>query len=76
MQTTEENFIEYNIGSENQPKMIKLSKSLLEEEMRKYVGLLKEFVDIFSWSYEDLRTYETSIIQHKIPLKPNTKPFK
>ena len=30
-------------------------------------------MDIFSWSYEDLKTYDTSIIQHKIPLKPDTK---
>ena len=56
--------------------MIKLSKSLSEKEKKKYIGLLKEFVDIFSWSYHDLKTYDTSIIQHKIPLKPNTKPFK
>ena len=53
-----------------------MSKSLSEEERRKYVGLLKEFMDIFSWSYHDLKTYDTSIIQYKIPLKPNTKPFK
>ena len=33
-------------------------------------------MDNFAWSYQDLRTYDTSIIQHKIPLKPNTKPFK
>ena len=33
-------------------------------------------MDIFAWSYEDLKTYDTSIIQHKIPLNPNTKPFR
>ena len=38
--------------------------------------LLKEYMDIFAWSYHDLKTYDTSMIQHKIPLKPNTKPFK
>ena len=37
--------------------------------------MLKIFVDMFSWSYEDLKTYDTSIIQHKIPLKRDTKPF-
>ena len=26
-------------------------------------------------SYEDLRTYDTSVIQHKVALKPNVKPF-
>ena len=71
LQTTKDIIIDYNIGSETKPKMIKMSKSLSEKEKKKYITLLKEFVDIFAWSYQDLRTYGTSIIQHKIPLKPN-----
>jgi hypothetical protein len=31
---------------------------------------------VFSWKYEDLRTYDTNIIEHKIPLKEETKPFR
>lgn len=31
---------------------------------------------MFSWSYEDLKYYDTNIIQHKIPIKENQKPFK
>ena len=38
--------------------------------------MLKEHVDVFAWSYEELRTYDTRIIQHKVPLKPNVKPFR
>ena len=41
-----------------------------------YIKLLKEYVDVFAWSYEDLKTYDTSIMQHKVPLKPNVKPFR
>lgn len=37
---------------------------------------MNEFVDIFAWSYEDLKTFNTEIIQHKIPLKEGTKPFR
>ena len=44
-------------------------------EKLKYVELLKEFEDVFSWSYEDLKSYDTSIIQHTIPLKEDQKPF-
>jgi hypothetical protein len=36
---------------------------------------MKTFVDIFSWSYEDLNTFDIDIIQHKIPLKVGSKPF-
>ena len=42
----------------------------------KYVELIREFQDVFAWSYEDLKSYDTSIIQHTIPLKENQKPFK
>jgi hypothetical protein len=56
--------------------MIKLSKSLPPEKKHKYIELFKEFVDVFAWSYEDLKSYDTSIIQHKIPIKEEHKPFK
>ena len=73
---TESEVEECNIGTEDQPKMIKLAKSLPPNMKRKYVDLFKEFVDVFAWSYEDLKAYDTEIIQHKIPLKENQKPFK
>ena len=38
--------------------------------------MMKEFSDIFSWEYSDLKTYDTSIIQHKIPLGKEIVPFK
>ena len=31
---------------------------------------------MFSWRYEELKSYDISIIQHKIPLKENHKPSK
>jgi len=42
----------------------------------KYIELFKEFQDVFAWSYEDLKSYDTSVIQRTIPLKENQKPFK
>ncbi len=67
---------EHNIGTADKPKMIKLSKNLPLDQKPKYVNLFKEFQDVFAWSYEDLKSYDTSVIQHTIPLKPNQKPFK
>jgi hypothetical protein len=31
---------------------------------------------VFSWTYEDLRTYDTSFIERKIPLKEEAKSFR
>jgi hypothetical protein len=33
-------------------------------------------MDVFSWSYHDLKTYDTSIIEHSIPLKEGVKHFR
>jgi len=30
---------------------------------------------MFAWSYDDLKTFDTQIIQHVIPMKPQSKPF-
>ncbi len=38
--------------------------------------MFKEFRDVFSWRYEDLKEYDTSIIQHTIPIDEKEKPFK
>jgi hypothetical protein len=60
---------EYNLGTEKNLKYVKLSSSLSEEQRVEYTKLLKEFSNVFAWTYEDLRTYDMSIIEHRIPLK-------
>jgi ribonuclease HI len=67
---------ECNIGTPEEPKLVKLSKSLTEEQRIGYTDLLREFADVFAWTYEDLKTYDTSVIEHKIPLKEEARPFK
>ena len=42
-----------NIGTEENPKIIKLSKNLPVKEKEEYVNLMKKYTDVFSWSYED-----------------------
>jgi len=51
-----------NIGIAENPKMVKLSKALPPDKKLKYIELFKEFQDVFSWSYEDLNSYDTSVI--------------
>ena len=67
---------ECNISTIDKPKIIKLSASLPPDQKPKYIDLFKEFQDVFAWIYEDLKSYDTSVIQHTIPLKPDQKPFK
>jgi hypothetical protein len=67
---------ECNIGTPEEPKFFKLSRILTKEQRDEYTELLREFVDVFAWTYEDLKTYNTLVIEHKIPLKEEAKPFR
>jgi hypothetical protein len=68
--------IDCNLGTEEEPKYVKLSKILSENKRVEYVKLLKVLSDVFAWKYEYLKTYDTSIIEHSIPLKYDTNPLR
>ena len=51
-----------NIGTKENPKIVKLSKNFPTKEKEEYVNLMKKYTYVFSWSYEDLKEYDTSII--------------
>jgi ribonuclease HI len=76
IQTEETDVIDCDISSDLNPRMVKLSRKLSEKQRDIYVNLMKQYSDVFSWSYEDLKVFDTEIMQHKIPLKPGSKPFK
>jgi hypothetical protein len=38
--------------------------------------LIREYRDVFTWSYDDLKAYKENIIQHTIPLKEGTNPLR
>lgn len=43
-----------NIGTEENPRPILISYVLLSEEHEGLIGLLKEYQDIFAWTYEEI----------------------
>ena len=47
-----------------------------EMEKKNYIELMKKKYDVFAWIYEYLKEYDTSSIQHTIPIKPGEKPFR
>jgi hypothetical protein len=54
---------------------VNLGKMISKEERKAYLKLFRQYQDVFAWSYKDLKMYDTCIIQHTIPLKPEIKPF-
>jgi hypothetical protein len=64
------------VGTAKEPRIVKLSNYLLSGMKSKYIDLLGQYKNFFAWSYDELRTYDTSVIEHKIPLKLGVKPFR
>jgi hypothetical protein len=42
----------------------------------KYAEMLKQYKDVFAWYYDKLKTYDTTVIEHKIPLNQGINPFR
>ena len=65
-----------NLGTEEDLKEVKVGTALGQEIKDELVNLLREFVDVFSWSYQDMPGLDTDIVVHKLPLKPECSPVK
>jgi hypothetical protein len=70
------NHLEINIGTSEEPGMVKIGKTTPIEERIQIVELLKEYRDVLAFSYDELKVYKVDVIQHMIPLKEETKPFR
>ena len=58
-----------NLGSEVEPKYVNLGKCCSPGERHKFISLFKQYKGVFAWTYEDIKTYDTRIIQHVVPIK-------
>ncbi|GAU48966.1 hypothetical protein TSUD_188130 [Trifolium subterraneum] len=65
-----------NLGSEEEKKEIKIEASLEAFVKERVIVLLREYVDIFVWSYQDMPGLDPEIVEHHLPLKPECPPVK
>jgi hypothetical protein len=49
---------------------------LSSQEQEELIKLLKEFLEVFAWSYEDMPEIDPDIVQNHIPTLPEVKPVK
>jgi len=65
-----------DLGDENEKKEVKIGTGMMKEIQGQLCALLREFRDIFAWSYRDMPGLDPDIVQHKLPLKPECPPIK
>jgi hypothetical protein len=56
------------MGTNVEPQLMKIIAQLEIEKMFKVEQLLKEFKDVFTWTYKNLKGIPPKLTQHKIEL--------
>ncbi|XP_070003730.1 uncharacterized protein [Nicotiana sylvestris] len=64
-----------NLGDPETVKETRISIHLSPLEKKEYICFLKEYEDIFAWSYDDMTGLSTSIVSHKLPTNSTYEAF-
>ena len=65
-----------DFGTTDQPRELRIGLDLFIDEKNGLVQLLRSYLDVFAWSYEDMSVLDPSIVQHHLPLLPHVRPVK
>jgi len=77
VKNVQEEIVEINLNDgEEGERLVKISKSLSKEERRKLIAFLREYKDVFAWSYQEMPSLNSSLVTHKLKVDPNVKPVK
>jgi len=68
--------MQVNLGSQDHPKPIFISESFSLIEKKELIILIKEYIDVLSWSYEDMPELNSQVAMHRLNIKPDAKPVK
>eukprot|EP00253_Pinus_taeda_P010678 PITA_10678 len=75
LQSSTLNYELVNLGTDTKPQNINLGLALAPKEKLAYICLLRQYKSLSAWNYNELKTYDTSIIQHTIPMIDDEKPI-
>jgi len=68
--------MQVNLGSQDHPKPIFISESLSLTEKEELIILVKEYIDVFAWNYEDMPGLDPQVSMHRLNIKPDVKTVK
>nr|CAN75826.1 hypothetical protein VITISV_012550 [Vitis vinifera] len=64
--------VDFNIV--NQPRELKIGSPLSTDERDNLIHLLRSYLDVFAWSYENMPGLHPSIVQHHLAILPHARP--
>ena len=76
IQPHEEPMESVNLGTETDKKEVKIGASLETSVKQRLIQMLRDYIEIFAWSYEDMPGLDTDIVVHRLPTKEDCLPVK
>jgi len=73
---TEDKVAQINLRDEANPKPIFISKKLSPSEKEDLISLVREYIDVFTWNYEDMPGLDPRVAMHRLNINSNVKPVK
>ena len=65
-----------NMGNEESQRELRIGTLITQKEREDLITLLRDSVDVFAWSYEDMPELDTDSVVHKVSLEEGCKPIK
>lgn len=59
-----------------EPRQMKMGSQLEDEEIKAYCELVREYREVFAWSYKELKGIPLEIVEHRIPLMIGAVPIR
>nr|GMC71681.1 uncharacterized protein LOC109150426 [Ipomoea batatas] len=67
---------EVDLGTPENPRPIFISTLLSNEDEKIYVELLKEYIDVFAWTYKEMPRLDPKVVVHRLAVKKTCRPVK
>ena len=58
-----------NLGTKEERRKVKIGTTLSPATRKELIDLLKEYSDVFTWSYQDMPGLDIDIVVHCLPLR-------
>jgi len=70
---TQDKVIQVNVGDQAHPKLFFVSESLSPIEKQDLIFLIRVYIDVLTWSNEDMPSLDPQVATHHLNIKPDTK---
>jgi hypothetical protein len=67
---------EIDIGDSKTLRPTFINKTLEADPRDEMIGLLKDYIDCFAWSYTEMPGLSRELVEHRLPIKPGFRPYK